>query len=191
MADAIIALARGINPDGSLPADPRSRVRKAVELYKAGVARHIVMSGASSFHLDKTPHITEASAMKNYAIKLGVKSGDVLEEAYSRDTIGNVYFTKTEICEPNSWQEIAVVASEEHMARVQYLFKKIYGSRYRIVYEASDRVIDDNKYKAELRHEKESLLATKKALDHVKDGDDKTVEDLMRANHPAYSSGGD
>jgi uncharacterized SAM-binding protein YcdF (DUF218 family) len=149
------------------------------------LARGINLDG--SLPPDPCSRVRRAAAMKGYAIKLGVKAADIVEDTKSKDTLGNVYFTKKDICEPNGWRELMVVASDEHMPRVQYLFKKLYGPLYRIVYEVSDRVIDDDKYISESKHELESLIATKKALDYIKDGDDKTIGEIMRAKHPAYS----
>jgi vancomycin permeability regulator SanA len=83
--DVIIVLAGGINPDGSLPNITKYRVEKGVELYKQEVAPFLLMSGSWSFMLNYIPPITEAKAMGDYAVKLGVpKDRILLEEKFQK-----------------------------------------------------------------------------------------------------------
>jgi len=192
MSDVIIVLGRGIKEDGSLPLDPRSRVEKAVQLYRQGVAPLIIMSGAWTYHFAIQPKWSEATAMKKYAIELGVPASAIIEESKSMDTIGNVYFTKQQICElakkseDGRFKNITVVASDEHMPRIHYLFEKIYGPVYRFDFVVSDRVIDDASYAKELQHEQNSMTITHQWLDGMRDGDDAGVFALMATRHPAY-----
>ena len=188
--DAIIVLGRGINEDGSLPEDPRSRVRKAAALYTAGVAPLLIVSGAWTYHAAIRPVRSEAQAMKAYAIELGVPESTIIEESKSMDTIGNVYFTKKDIIEPKNLRNITVIASEDHMPRVQYLFEKIYGNDYNFEFVESDRVISDAEYEKEKAHEESSMTITRKWLYPVRVGDDATVWELMRTIHPAYAPQG-
>lgn len=188
MSDAIIVLGRGVRDDGTLPVDPQARVRRASELYSQGLAPYIVMSGAWTYHFDISPILAESSAMKNYAIELGVPADHIIEESKSMDTIGNVYFTKKNICEPRDWKNLIVVASDEHMPRIEYLFRKIYGPGYAFRFEISERVIDAEAYEKELKHENNSMKITRQWLDPVKSGDDETVWNLMNTKHPAYRS---
>ena len=192
MSDIIIVLGRGIKEDGSLPPDPRSRVEKAVELYQKGVAPLIIMSGAWTYHFAIQPKWSEATAMKKYAIELGVPAAAIIEESKSMDTIGNVYFTKQQISALDreslhgKFDDIVVVASDDHMPRIRYLFEKIYGPGYRFDFVVSDRVIDDASYAKELQHEQNSMAITHQWLDVIKAGDDAKVFVLMATKHPAY-----
>ena len=188
MSDVIIVLGRGIKDDGTLPIDPQSRVRRATDLFEQGRAPYIVMSGAWTYHFDVSPKLAESTAMKNYAINLGVPADSIIEESKSMDTIGNVYFTKKNVCEPRGWKSLTVVASSEHMPRVEYLFRKIYGPTYTIQFEVSERVIDDAAYAKELIHEVSSMAVTQLWLDPIESGDDRAVWSLMSAQHPAYTS---
>jgi uncharacterized SAM-binding protein YcdF (DUF218 family) len=191
MSDAIIVLGRGIRDDGTLPIDPQSRVKKAVELYSNGRASHIVMSGAWTYHFDISPIFAESTAMKNYAIELGVPSDHIIEESKSMDTIGNVYFTKKDVCEPRGWKSLAIVASDEHMPRIEYLFRKIYGPEYSFEFEISNRVIDGIAYQKETEHETSSMKVTKQWLESLELGDDEAVWNLMTTIHPAYRPHGE
>lgn len=184
MSDAIIVLARGIASDGTLPIDPISRVKKAAELYRAGKAPKIIMAGRYSFHLDQAPPTSEAHAMKLYAETLGIESEDIIEEDRSTHTLANAYFTKKAICEPNSWHNLTVVASDEHMPRVKYLFRKVYGEDYSFDFVISDRVINDEEYGEELEHEKSSMELSRKWLDALTDGDDEAIRQLVISKRP-------
>lgn len=186
MSDAIIVLGRGIEPDGTLSADSASNVRKAVELYVAGRAPVIVMSGKWSYRAPQPPVRTEAAAMKEYAVTLGAYAADVVCEEESLDTLGNVYFTKKLIVEPKDWRMLTIVAAEEHVARANYLFEKIYGPDYHFDYQAAERVLDDERYQQEVAHEEDSLKLSRNWLGGVADGDDTEVWRLMRMHHPAY-----
>lgn len=188
MSDAIIVLGRGISQGGVLSPDSISRVEKAVELYSRGVAPKIIMSGSYSYHLDTPPPQTEAHAMKEIAIAYGVPKKDILEETKSKDTIGNVYFTKKLICEPNNWHDLTVIASDEHIARCRYLFEKIYGPSYVVDFVESKRVLSDQEYEVELQHEEKSLEITKQWLDSITNGDDQAVWEIQQAHHPAYKT---
>ncbi len=169
---------------GVLAPDSLARVEKAVELYKKGVAPKIIMSGAYSTHLEKAPPSTEAQAMKDYAEQLGVDSKDVMAENESTHTIGNAYFTKKRFCEPQNWHSIVVVASGEHLPRVQYLFGKLFGTLYHFEFVESKRVLNDKEYAKELAHEQDSMARTQKNLDSVDNGDDSAVRAIFVANLP-------
>lgn len=186
MSDVIIVLGRDINQKGILSADSISRVEKAVELYSQGIAPKIIMSGAYSYHIDTPPLQTEARAMREIAIAYGVPKKDIIEETESKDTLGNAYFTKKRICEPNNWYHLTVVASSEHIPRSQYLFDKVYGPAYTVEFVESKRVISDEKFKTETEHEQKSLEIAKQWLDSAQDGDDAAIWRLMAKHHPAY-----
>jgi len=184
MADVIIVPARGIELNGTLPADALSRVRKAAELYKSCLASKIIMSGGHSYHLKDIPVKSEAQAMKQYAESLGVESEDIIEEDKSTHTLANAYFAKKLMCEPNRWLDIIVVASDDHMPRVEYVFKKVFGMKYSFRFEISDRVIDEQEYAEQLQHEKASMGLTKKWLESVADGDDQTIRNIVVSKRP-------
>ncbi|MFH1212445.1 MAG: YdcF family protein, partial [Candidatus Woesearchaeota archaeon] len=138
MKNAIIVLAGGIEKDGSLPPMTKYRVEKGVELYKQGVASKIILSGSWSFLYDFTPARTEAEAMQEYAVSLGVKKDDIILEADSKDTLGEAYFLKVKFLEPRRWFDIAVVTSEFHLQRTRYLFNKVLGKNFDIEFVGCD-----------------------------------------------------
>ena len=122
MADAIVVLGGRLNDDGTLRPVLRSRVEKAVELFKQGVAPVVIMSGKWTDQLKKDPVKTEARAMKEYAEELWVPEHAILVEEQSQNTIGNAYYTK-KILAKRAWKDIVVVTSDFHLKRSLYLFK--------------------------------------------------------------------
>src|SRR5258708_23548010 len=94
MSDVIIILAGGINIDGSLPEVPKLRVKKGVELFKQRVASNILMSGRWWFWAEHDFPKTEAQAMKEYAMSLGIPENAIYIEDESTDTVGNAYFCR-------------------------------------------------------------------------------------------------
>ncbi len=186
MSDAIIVLGRGITPDGALSLASTANVQRAEERYEAGRAPSLVMSGKWSYRATETYARTEASAMKTYAVELGVPADAVVCEEESLDTLGNVYFTKKRIVEPAGWRELTVVAAEEHVTRVRYLCEKIYGPAYGWEFCAATQVLAPEQYQEEVRHESESLARSHEWLDDIQDGDDVAIWELVQLHHPAY-----
>lgn len=71
-ADAILVLGALVNPDGSPSWILQDRLDNAIELYKAGAAPKLIMSGDHG-----TAEYDEVKAMKQYAIDNGVPSEDI------------------------------------------------------------------------------------------------------------------
>ena len=71
-ADAIVVLGASVLPDGTPSQILKDRVENAVELYQAGAAPKIIMSGDNS-----TLDYNEVRSMKEYAVSLGVPSEDI------------------------------------------------------------------------------------------------------------------
>lgn len=184
MADAIIVPGRGVNPDGSLPADPISRVKKSVELYNNGDAPVIVMSGGASYKNIHDLRHSEAFAMKRMALSLGVPENGVLCEDRSTHTVANAFETKKKFAEIKGWKSLIVVASDEHIARVEYVFRKVYGHGYTFRFVTSERVIDEEQYTREQAHEAKSMKLSQELLGGIRDGDDQEVLAAVRRLFP-------
>lgn len=85
-ADTIVVLGAGINWDGSPSAVLRDRLDVAIELYNAGVAPKIVMSGDNS-----ESSYNEVMAMANYAIDQGVSKDDIFCDHAGVSTYDSMY----------------------------------------------------------------------------------------------------
>ncbi|MFH1377067.1 MAG: YdcF family protein [Candidatus Woesearchaeota archaeon] len=124
-ADVIIILSCGFNKN-DIDKETKSRVKKAVKLYKKRVSNKILMSGGI-FNGKSISYL-----MKKYAVGLGVKSKDLFIEEKSKDTIGNAVFSKS-IIKKNKWKNIIIVTSDYHLKRSLYIFKHVFGEKYKIV----------------------------------------------------------
>ena len=98
-ADFVVALGGGITAGGEPQPATVARARRAAALYRPGLAQRIVMSGAYGMY-DPPPPRAEATAMAEIAVAAGVPPGSVTAETRSRDTIGNIWFTKPLLGEP-------------------------------------------------------------------------------------------
>jgi len=108
---AIVFGARVWN-DGSPSNALYDRVVTAVELYRAGRVRKLLMSGDNSTH-----QYDEPTAMKQTAMELGVPEADIVLDFAGRRTYDTCYRAK-EIFEVN---KAILVTQEFHQARALYL----------------------------------------------------------------------
>lgn len=98
--------------DGELSHALYDRVLTAVELYRAGRVKKILMSGDNP-----TEFYDEPTAMKEAAVKLGVPAADIVLDFAGRRTYDTCYRAK-EIFEVN---KAILVTQEFHQARALYL----------------------------------------------------------------------
>ncbi|HEY2083102.1 MAG TPA: YdcF family protein, partial [Verrucomicrobiae bacterium] len=71
-ADAVVVFGARTYKDGRMSLALQDRIRTGCELYRAGLAKHLVLSGGPG---DGT--VTEAEVMRNYALKHGVPAADI------------------------------------------------------------------------------------------------------------------
>ena len=95
---AIIVLGGGLTDKGECPPHTQLRLDKALEIYNKkksqGGAVIIPLSGGTPYKPNPVDEkgfpIWEATAAAKQLIKMGVPYSDILEEAFSLDTVGNV-----------------------------------------------------------------------------------------------------
>jgi uncharacterized SAM-binding protein YcdF (DUF218 family) len=46
------------------------------------------------------------------------------------DTLGNAYFTKVDVLDPDGWRRVALVTSDTHAERAAWIFRKLLGPGY-------------------------------------------------------------
>ena len=184
MQDVILVLGYSTNSE-----DPvfRVRVEKAAELYQAGEAQQIIMSGCCSMKLDKRPPATEAAVMRDYAVDLGVPPSAILLEEESVDTLGNFYFSKVRLLEPLSWFHVGVVSTPWHVWRSEWLAAQILGPEYHVSFFPSampEGWDEQTARKSELRNR--TLLAeTQAQLKGMAPGDHEAVVPFLGKIPPA------
>lgn len=107
-----IVLGAKVHNDGKLSDALDDRVTTAVELYRAGRVKKLLMSGDNP-----NADYDEPTAMKAAAVKLGVPETDVVLDFAGRRTYDTCYRAK-EIFEV---QKAIIVTQEFHQARTLYL----------------------------------------------------------------------
>lgn len=187
-ADAIIVLGRGINPDGTLPIDAIFRVETAAKLFQEGKAPRLIMSGSWSFHLSETPLRTEAAAMAEHAVSLGVPMPSIMLEEESKDTLTNAYFVKHLFLIPNAWRNVVVVTSEDHSQRTGLDFRFVLGPEYEVETIASPLTLWGEELAKMEAKERRSLWGTKKMIRDIAPGDDAAIKELIYAYIPGFAS---
>ncbi|WP_243349642.1 YdcF family protein [Parabacteroides sp. FAFU027] len=98
------------------------RLFQALELYKTGQVRKIVISGGSPNILIKEK--PEAEYLKDYLSHIGVPDSDLCIEARSRNTYENAIYTQKAFSGQGWRKRIILVTSAFHMKRAQRCFEK-------------------------------------------------------------------
>eukprot|EP01047_Picozoa_sp_COSAG01_P083115 COSAG01_NODE_17253_length_1166_cov_1.559513_1_plen_193_part_00 len=107
--DAIIVLSGGNG----------ARVKKAVDLYQAGYARHMVMTGSAKAYFATST----LQLMRDYAVSLGVSDSCIQLEKESQSTLDHMYYLRPWIAKHN-WEKVMIVTSAFHTARSARVFRK-------------------------------------------------------------------
>lgn len=183
--DAIIVLSGGVNDDGSLLINVERRMRLGIDRFNAGDAPILILTGAWGYMLETPPPITEAAAMKQFALSVGVPESAIVTEEEAHDTVGNAYFTKVRILEPREWRRVLVVSSDYHMPRSEFIFRKVLGPSYTM--EFIGAVSEPEMREGRDTREAKSLAVHHQWLDVIADGDDASIWQLLSTKHPAYA----
>lgn len=102
-----------------------NRLTQAIELYKLGKIKKILLSGGNGDVLHKG--IAEATNTKQFLIRLGVPAIDILTEEKSRNTRENALFSKETLQTgtQNKDARLLLITSAFHMYRAEKCFKKV------------------------------------------------------------------
>lgn len=120
--DYIIVLGSGLNGDKVTPL-LKSRVDKAVEYYKKNDNVKIVVSGGQG----NDELISEAQAMANYLLSIGIDAKDIILEDKSTSTFENLLFSHQLIIEDSqsNLNNIYFSTSNFHVLRTALYAKKL------------------------------------------------------------------
>ena len=187
-ADAIVVLGTTLDDNGSLPAHGRQRVERAARVYAQGVAPRVIFSGQCGLGVDVPPACSEASAMAEFAVALGVPREAVLLEEESRDTIGNAYFVARRHLEPNGWSSVRVITSDFHVPRTSWVFERILGPDYDVAFSPATTELDGTIISARARAEGDITTFLMEWIGGIPAGDRDAVDQFIRGQHPAYAS---
>ncbi len=109
--DTLIVLGTPSKLDGSPSLEMAERVNEAVREYRAGVATHIIMTGAAAHN-----HFIESQVMADDAVQQGVPREAVVVETQAKDTIQNIWYSR-QIMQAHGWHSAEVISSPYHLPR--------------------------------------------------------------------------
>lgn len=138
MKDCIIVCGYPTNEDGTISSILKSRMDKAIELYKINPCKMIVSGG--NIHNSHS----EALCMQAYAIKQGVKVEDIFIEDQAKSTYHNMMYSK-KIMDKNQLQTCYVVTNKWHQVKANY-----YADKFHLDYEpvSANKPEDMSSFKA-------------------------------------------
>lgn len=110
-ADAVIVLGAYVRPNGNMSLILKERVDMGIDIYNAGYANKIIMSGDHG-----QEDYDEVNTMKDYAISQGVPSEDIFMDHAGFSTYESMYRAR-EIFEA---EDVIVVTQEYHLYRAVY-----------------------------------------------------------------------
>jgi uncharacterized SAM-binding protein YcdF (DUF218 family)/glycosyltransferase involved in cell wall biosynthesis len=117
-ADAIVVFAGGVGESGQAGGGYQERVKQAIDLYKGGYAKVLVLSSGYVYSF------REAEVMRALAVDNGVPPGAILLEQRAASTYQNVAFVD-DILRDRHWKRILLVSSPYHMRRALMVWRKV------------------------------------------------------------------
>jgi vancomycin permeability regulator SanA len=117
-ADVAIIPGSKVELSGVPSARLRARLDKAVELYKQGLCKHVIVSGGTG-----SEGFDEAAVMKAYLIEKGLPEAQVYVDSQGAST----YLTaknSSRIMKENGWQSALVVSQYFHISRTKLALRR-------------------------------------------------------------------
>jgi uncharacterized SAM-binding protein YcdF (DUF218 family) len=115
--DTIIVLGTPAEPDGTPSPEQRERTLEGVREYKAGVAPHLIFTGAAAHN-----KFVEAHVMAALALTQGVPPDAIIEEGQAQNTIQNIFYSQR-IMAAHGWTSAEVVSSPSHLPRTALILE--------------------------------------------------------------------
>ena len=116
-ADAIVVFAGGVGESGKAGGGAQERLKQALDLYRAGYARYLVLSSGYVYSF------REAETMRALAVDKGVPVGSIVLDERATNTYENVRFVDA-ILADHRWRTILLVSSPYHMRRAMLVWHK-------------------------------------------------------------------
>ncbi len=108
------------------------RIDIGIKLMVEEEANFMIVSGG---YTNPEINVSEALAMRKYAMNKGVPEKSIIIEEQSIDTIGNGFFSRKLVDSMNLSHKIFVVTSCYHVQRTKYIFDHYYGDDFILNYD--------------------------------------------------------
>ena len=129
--DVALVLGTGIKQNGTLPDSSLANVDTAVSLYKNKEVGKLIFSGKWAWNCKFQPPFTEASAMKQYALKKGIPESDIFIEEETVTPVLSLCQVKEKILIPNNFKSVLFISANEVLkVRNAYHLEMILGLDY-------------------------------------------------------------
>lgn len=115
--DAIVVLGTPANPDGSPSPEQRERTLEGIREFNAGVAPHLIFTGAAAHN-----RFVEAHVMATLALAHGVPPAAIIEEDHAQNTVQNIFYSR-QIMSNSGWNTAEVVSSPSHLPRTALILE--------------------------------------------------------------------
>jgi hypothetical protein len=192
--DAILIPGNGVRAGGELPSWVRLHLDRAIQIYNG---EYVIVLSAGTTHRPPPVDVRgfpifESVAAARYLMERGIPSERILTETQSYDTIGNAFFSRVIHVEPRQMRRLLVIASDFHLARVEAVFRWIYGLhpqpvQYELRFEGlSDPGMDEGVLNARIERERKRVSALAGLTQQIT-----TMAELHRwlfTHHDAYNA---
>lgn len=115
--DTIVVLGTPARLDGTPSPEQRERTLEGVREFKAGIASHLIFTGAAAHN-----QFVEAHVMAMLAIDQGVPPDAIIEEGQAQNTIQNIFYSQR-IMAARGWTSAEVVSSPSHLPRTALILE--------------------------------------------------------------------
>lgn len=120
-ADVIIVLGGGLDPVSGAPLSTLAyRLERAAELYEAGYAPRLIVSGGQG----ADEPMSEAESMRRYLVELGIPDDAIILEDRSTNTQQNLEYSKA-IMTAENYDSALIVTSDYHLWRALKLAQRV------------------------------------------------------------------
>jgi len=115
--DTVIVLGTPAKLDGTPSPEQRERTLEGVRQFKAGIAPHLIFTGAAAHN-----QFVEAHTMATLAEAEGVPPDAIIEEGQAQNTIQNIFYSQR-IMASHGWTSAEIVSSPSHLPRTALILE--------------------------------------------------------------------
>ena len=131
----------------------RHELDYAIRLYGQQPIQAVICSGQYWGLAVNPSHATEASVMCQYLQPHLPAAVQLIAEDQSKDTIGNLLYTKA-LLDEQPWRHILILASVDHLPRIQYIAEHVFGHDYALSYHGHQHSYTVRQYLHLVRYER-------------------------------------